>query len=319
MGPFIARRLLVALPTLLAISFVMYAILALAPIDPLAQFALDPRVPPEVRENVRHALGLDQPWPIRYVKWLSAIAQGNFGVSFMTHSSVSDLIWQRLPNTLAVVGVAYVIGTVVALPIGIVAAIRRNMMIDRVVSLASYAGFSIPTFFTGILLIIIFSIKLRWFTFLYDSRLQVTDVNTLWLWIRQSIMPITVLGLFNAAILIRYVRAAVLENLPLDYVRTAHAKGLSERLVVLRHVMRNSLIPVVTLIALGAPTVFGGAIVTEQIFHVPGVGELLVTAIGTGDTPVVIAVVLIFAVLVVAFNLLADVLYAVLDPRIRYS
>jgi len=318
-GSFIARRVLVALPTLLAISFVMYAILALAPIDPLAQFALDPRVPPEVRENVRHALGLDQPWPIRYVKWLTAVVQGNFGVSFMTHSSVSDLIWQRLPNTLAVVGVAYVIGTLVALPLGILAAVRRNTLSDRVLSLASYAGFSIPTFFTGILLIIIFSIKLRWFTFLYDSRLQVTDVNTLWLWIRQSIMPITVLSLFNAAILIRYVRASVLENLPLDYVRTAHAKGLGERLVVLRHVMRNSLIPVVTLIALGAPTVFGGAIVTEQIFHVPGVGELLVTAIGTGDTPVVIAVVLIFAVLVVAFNLLADVLYAVLDPRIRYS
>jgi peptide/nickel transport system permease protein len=318
-GAFIARRVLVAVPTLLAISFVMYAILALAPIDPLAQFALDPRVPPEVRENVRHSLGLDQPWPIRYVKWLTAIAQGNFGVSFMTHSSVSDLIWQRLPNTLAVVGVAYVIGTLVALPLGVIAAVRRNLLVDRVLSLASYAGFSIPTFFTGILLIIIFSIKLRWFTFLYDSRLQVTDLDTLWLWVRQSIMPITVLGLFNAAVLIRYVRAAVLENLPLDYVRTAHAKGLSERFVVLRHVMRNSLIPVVTLIALGAPTVFGGAIVTEQIFHVPGVGELLVTSIGTGDTPVVIAVVLIFAVLVVAFNLLADVLYAVLDPRIRYS
>ncbi len=319
MGRFILRRLLVAIPTLIAISFVMYAILALAPIDPLAQFALDPRVPPEVRENVRRSLGLDQPWPIRYAKWLTSLAQGNFGISFMTRSSVSDLIWQRLPNTLAVVGVAYLVGVLIGLPAGILSAIRRNTVVDRVISLSAYAGFSVPTFFTGILLIIIFSIKLRWFTFIYDSRLEVTDLQTLWLQIRQSIMPITVLALFDAAVLTRYVRASMLENLPLDYVRTAHAKGLRERFVVLRHVLRNSLIPVVTLIALGVPAVFGGAIVTEQIFRVPGIGELLVTSIGTGDTPVVAAVVIIFAVLVVGFNLIADVLYAVLDPRIKYT
>ena len=297
----------------------MYAILALAPIDPLAQFAADPRVPPEVRENVRRSLGLDQPWPIRYVKWLTAVLQGNFGISFMTHASVSDLIWQRLPNTLAVVGVAYVVGVLIGVPAGILSAIRRNRITDRLISLAAYVGFSVPTFFTGIVLIIIFSIKLHWLTFLYDSRLQVTDLNTLWLQIRQSLMPITVLALFDAAILTRYVRASMLENLPLDYVRTAHAKGLGERFVVMRHVLRNSLIPVITLIALGVPAVFGGAIVTEQIFHVPGIGELLVTSIGTGDTPVVTAVVLIFAVLVVVFNLIADVLYAVLDPRIKYT
>ncbi|HET7700205.1 MAG TPA: ABC transporter permease [Candidatus Limnocylindria bacterium] len=319
MGRFIARRLLIAIPTLIAISFVMYAILALAPIDPLAQFALDPRVPPEVRENVKRSLGLDQPWPIRYVKWLTSVAQGNFGISFMTHAPVADLIWQRLPNTLAVVGIAYVIGLFIALPAGIISAIRRNSIVDHVISSFAYIGFSVPTFFTGILLIIIFSIKLGWFTFLYDSRLQVRDFETLVAQIKQSIMPITVLALFDAAVLTRYVRASMLENLPLDYVRTAHAKGLGERFVVLGHVLRNSLIPVVTLVALGVPAVFGGAIVTEQIFHVPGIGELLVTSIGTGDTPVVAAVVLLFAVLVVAFNLIADILYAVLDPRIKYA
>ncbi len=319
MGRFIARRLLVAIPTLVAISFVVYGILALAPIDPLAQFAADPRVPPEVRENVRHALGLDQPWPIRYVKWFTAVLQGNFGISFMTHASVSDLIWQRLPNTLAVVGVAYIVGVLVGVPAGILSAVRRNRITDHIISFSAYVGFSVPTFFTGIVLIIIFSIKLHWLTFLYDSRLQVHDLATFGEQLRQSIMPITVLALFDAAVLTRYVRASMLENLPLDYVRTAHAKGLEERSVVLRHVLRNSLIPVVTLIALGVPAVFGGAIVTEQIFHVPGIGELLVTSIGTGDTPVVTAVVLIFAVLVVLFNLVADVLYAVLDPRIKYT
>ena len=319
MGQFVARRLLVAIPTLLAISFVMYAILALAPIDPLSAFAADPRVPPEVRENIRHSLGLDEPWPMRYIKWVGAAVQGNFGISFVTRSSVSDLLWQRLPNTLAVVGVAYLVGVLIALPAGILSAARRNTFTDHLISLSAYIGFSVPTFFTGILLIIIFSIKLHWLTFLYDSRLQVRDLDSLIVQIKQSIMPIAVLGLFDAAILTRYIRASMLENLPLDYVRTAHSKGLGERIVLLRHVLRNSLIPVVTLVALGVPAVFGGAIVTEQIFHVPGIGALLITSIGTGDTPVVTAVVLIFSVLVVLFNLLADVLYAVLDPRVKYA
>jgi peptide/nickel transport system permease protein len=318
-GRYVVRRLLIAIPTLLIISFVMYAILALAPIDPLASFAADPRVPPAVRENIRIALGLDQPWPVRYVKWLMSAVRGEFGVSFMSHSSVNDLLWQRLPNTLAVVGVAYVIGTLVAVPIGIVSAVRRNTVTDHAVSTLAYIGFSVPTFFTGIILIIIFSVKLHWLPFLYDSNLKVTSLASFGEQLRQSVMPIMVLGLFNAAVLTRYVRAEMLEHLPMDYVRTARSKGLREGAVVFRHALRNSLIPVITLIALGVPTVFGGAIVTEQIFHVPGIGELLVRSIGNGDTPVVAAIVLIFAVLVVLFNLLADVLYAVLDPRIRYA
>lgn len=319
MGRYVTRRLLIAIPTLIAISFVMYAILALAPIDPLAAFAADPRVPPETRERIREAWGLNDPWHLRYVKWVAALVRGDFGTSFMSRTAVGDLIWQRLPNTLAVVGVAYVVGVFIAIPAGVVSAVRRNTKLDHGISGFAYLGFSVPTFFTGILLIIIFSIKLRWLTFLYDSNLKIVDIDTLILQFKQSIMPITVLGLFNAAVLTRYVRASMLENLPLDYVRTAHAKGLGERIVVTGHVLRNSLIPVVTLIALGVPTVFGGAIVTEQIFHVPGIGELLVTSIGTGDTPVVAGLVMIFAVLVVAFNLIADVLYAVLDPRIRYA
>ena len=153
MGRFVARRLLVAIPTLLAISFVMYAILALAPIDPLAGFAADPRVPPEVRENIRRSLGLDEAWPYRYVKWLLAAVQGNFGISFVSRSSVSDLLWQRLPTTLAVVGVAYIVGVIIALPAGILSAARRNTVTDHVISLSAYVGFSVPTFFTGVLLI----------------------------------------------------------------------------------------------------------------------------------------------------------------------
>ncbi len=319
MSRYILRRLLIAIPTLIVISFVVFAILALAPTDPMAQFGADPRVPPEVRERIRESLGLNDPWPVRYVKWVTSVAQLDFGYSFMSRGPVMDLIAQRLPNTLAVVGVAYLIGVVLAVPIGMVSAIRRYSIFDHMSTTFAFIGFSVPTFFTGLLLIIIFSVKLHWLPFIYDSTLKITNLATLGDQIKQSIMPITVLALFNTATIARYTRSEMLEHLPLDYVRTARAKGLKERFVVLRHVLRNSLIPVVTLIALGIPAVFAGAIVTEQIFRVPGIGELLVRSIGQGDTPVVAGILLIFAVLVVLFNLIADVLYGVLDPRIRYS
>ena len=319
MGRYILRRLLIAIPTVAVISFVVFAILALAPTDPLSSFGADPRVPPEVRAAIRTSLGLDDPWPVRYVKWVTSLAQGNFGFSFMSHSPVVDLLKQRLPNTLAVVGVAYLIGVVLAVPIGMVSAVRRYSLFDHLATTFAFVGFSVPTFFTGILLIIVFSINLRWFPFIYDSNLVIHDLPSFFDQVKQSIMPITVLALFDTATIARYTRAEMLEHLPLDYVRTARSKGLKEQVVVLRHVLRNSLIPVVTLVALGVPTVFGGAIVTEQIFRVPGIGELLVTAIGNGDTPVVTAILLIFAILVVLFNLFADILYAVLDPRIKYA
>ncbi len=319
MGRYILRRLLIAIPTVAVISFVVFAILALAPTDPLSSFGADPRVPPAVRAAIRTSLGLDDPWPIRYVKWVTSLAQGNFGFSFMSHSPVIDLLKQRLPNTLAVVGVAYIIGVVLAVPIGMISAVKRYSLFDHIATTFAFVGFSVPTFFTGILLIIVFSINLRWFPFIYDSTLVIHDLPTFLDQVKQSIMPITVLALFDTATIARYTRAEMLEHLPLDYVRTARSKGLKEQVVVLRHVLRNSLIPVVTLVALGVPTVFGGAIVTEQIFRVPGIGELLVRSIGDGDTPVVTAILLIFAVLVVLFNLFADVLYAVLDPRIKYT
>jgi peptide/nickel transport system permease protein len=316
---YILRRVLVAIPTLIIISFVVFAILAIAPTDPMAGFGADPRVPAEVRERIRESLGLKDPWPIRYVKWVTSIAHLDFGYSFMSRGPVIDLIWQRLPNTLAVVGVAYIIGVLLAVPIGMISAIKRYSIFDHVSTTFAFIGFSVPTFFTGVLLIIIFSVKLHWLPFIYDSTLKIKDLASLGEQLKQSIMPITVLALFDTATIARYTRAEMLEHLPLDYVRTARAKGLHERFVVLRHVLRNSLIPVVTLIALGIPAVFGGAIVTEQIFRVPGIGELLVRSIGNGDTPVVAGILLIFAVLVVGFNLIADVLYGVLDPRIRYS
>jgi peptide/nickel transport system permease protein len=319
MGRYLIRRLLTAIPTLLLISFVIFAILALAPGDPLSQFAANPAVPPEVRDQIRASLGLDQPWPVRYVKWLSSLVHGDWGFSFGSRMPVWDLIKQRIPNTLAVLGVAYLLSIVIAIPIGIISAVKRYSLFDHLATTFAFVGFSIPTFFTGLLLIIVFSIKLGWLPFIYDSTLQVHDLPSLEAQLKQSIMPITVLALFQTATLVRYTRASVLENLPLDWVRTAQAKGLPQARVLLGHVVRNSLIPVVTLIALSAPTVFSGAVITEQIFRVPGIGALLIASIQNSDTPVVMAITFTFSVLVVLFNIVADLLYGLLDPRIRYD
>jgi len=318
-GRYVLRRLLIAIPTLIVISFVVYAILALAPTDPLASFGADPRVPPEVRERIRESLGLNQPWHVRYVKWVIAIAHLDFGYSFMSRSPVMDLIWQRLPNTLAVVGVAYIIGVLLAVPIGMISAVKRYSVFDHLSTTFAFIGFSVPTFFTGILLILLFSVKLHWLPFIYDSTLQINGLDGMVSQLRQSIMPITVLTLFQTATLARFVRSEMLENLPLDYVRTARAKGLRERFVVIGHVLRNSMIPVVTLVAIGVPTVFAGALITEQIFRIPGLGALLIQSIQNSDIPVVMGATFIFSVLVVLFNIVADLLYGVLDPRIRYS
>jgi peptide/nickel transport system permease protein len=319
MSRYLIRRIVTAIPTLLLISFVLYAILSLAPGDPLSQFAANPAVPPEVRDNIRRSLGLDDPWPVRYVKWLFSLAQGNWGFSFGSHMPVWDLIKLRIPSTLAVVGIAYVVSLLIALPIGILSAIKQYSLFDHISTKFAFIGFSVPTFFTGLLLIIVLSVKLQWLPFIYDSTLQVRDLGSLGTQIKQSLMPIMVLGLFQAATFVRYTRASMLENLPQDYVRTARAKGLAETSVINRHVVRNSLIPVVTLIALSAPTVFSGALITEQIFRVPGIGALLITSIQNNDIPVIMAITFTFSFLVVVFNVVADVMYGVLDPRIRYD
>jgi len=187
---------------------------------------------------------------------------------------------------------------------------------DQVASTFAFIGFSLPTFFTGLLLILIFSVQLDWLPFVYRADIDAAGWRWYWEHFRQSIMPITVLGLFQGASMTRYVRSAVLDVIRLDYVTTARAKGLGERKVVIKHVVRNALIPVVTLVALQMPAIFGGAIITEQIFRVPGIGSLLISAILANDTPVIMAVTFVFACLVVLFNLIADVLYGWLDPRI---
>jgi len=316
---YILRRLLIALPSLLGISVVLFTVLALAPGDPFDELATNPNVPPEVRMMLRAQFGLDDPVWQRYLHWLASMLQGNWGFSFVSRVNVDQLIVQRLPTTIVVIGLSQVLAIAVALPIGILAAVKPYSWFDRIASVFAFVGFSLPTFFTGVLFILFFSIYLGWLPFVYRSDISATGWQFLWEHFKQSVMPVTVLALFQAASLMRYVRSAVLDVIRLDYVTTARSKGLTERKVITRHVVRNALIPVVTLVALQMPAVFGGAIVTEQIFRIPGIGSLLIDAILRNDTPVIMAVTFVFACLVIFFNLVADLLYGWLDPRISYG
>jgi len=342
---FTIRRLVLSVPTLLIIALVIFGLLQLAPGDPMAQVPLT--VPPEVKEKMRAALGLGQPWYIQFWKWLvqmfwvepkvlidfltrdswlfgwlpdTSFYNGELRViSWQTRSPVMDIIVQRLPQTLMVVGLAYVVGILIAIPIGIYSAYRQYSVFDQAGTFVTMIGFSIPPFFTGPLLIVIFSVQLGWFPFIYDTTHVVNDWDSFVYQVRQMIMPVMVLALQTTAQISRFMRASVLDNLNQDYVRTARAKGLGEAVVVMIHVLRNSMIPVITVIALGVPAIFGGAIITEVVFSVNGIGQLLITALFANDLPMVMTITFMFAVLIVLFNLIADILYGVLDPRIRYD
>ena len=318
MKQYLIKRLLISFPTLMAISVVIFTILALAPGDPMGEFAANPSITAEVRENIRKSLGLDQPLYIRYFKWFWAFIRGDMGYSFTSRIPVIELIIQRLPTTLWVVGTAYFLAFFIAFPLGVISALKRYSFLDQIITTLTFLGFSLPPFFTGLLLIIIFSVKLNWLPFIYDSTLQVNNWQSLIEQIKQSIMPITVLTLYQAAVLMRFTRTSVLEELNQEYVRTAYAKGLTTFSIIKNHVIRNAMIPIVTLIALDIPTIFTGALITEQVFRVPGIGALLIDSIYRSDTPVVMAITFIYAILIVIFNIIADLTYGFLDPRVRY-
>jgi peptide/nickel transport system permease protein len=316
MGQYVLRRLLIAVPSLLGISLVLYTVLALAPGDPFGELATNPNVPPEVAAALRASFGLDDPIYLRYLHWLVAMAHGDWGFSFVSRMNVDSLILQRLPTTLYVIGSAQLLALSIAIPVGVYAATKPYSIFDQIANTLAFIGFSLPTFFTGLLFILVFSVKLDWLPFVYTTDIKGSGIHWVLEQIRQAIMPVMVLGLFQAASMTRFVRSAMLDVIRLDYVTTARAKGLGQTKVIVKHVMRNAMIPVVTLIALQMPAVFGGAIVTEQIFRIPGIGSLLISSILSNDTPVVMAVTFVFACLVVLFNLIADVLYGWLDPRI---
>lgn len=339
MGRYIIRRTLFAIPTLVVISLIIFAILDLAPGDPTGQLPLT--IPQEVREQIRESLGLNDPFLIKWGKWMQlmfineplnaidSVLGTCIGdcenrariLSWASRAPAIDIIMQRLPQTLWVLGLAFLLGTLIAIPVGVFSAYKQYSAFDNIGTFVTMVGYSAPTFFTGLLAIVVFSVWLGWFPSFYTTThvIDWTSWDSIWFQFEQMVMPVTVLTLFNAAALSRFTRAAVLDNLNEDYVRTARSKGLVESKVIMTHVMRNSLIPVVTLIALSIPGIFAGAIITEQIFRINGIGQLLIVAIGQSDVPMVQTLTFIFAFLIVLFNLIADVTYGLLDPRIRYD
>src|SRR5687767_717768 len=327
MGSFIIRRLLGAIPLLLGIATLIFFVLALAPGDPTAAY-LNPNIPAEVVEQLRRNFGLDQPVYIRYFKWLGAFLTGNFGYSFAHSRPVIDILLEALPNTLVLAVVSLVLVFIIGMLMGVIQAVKQHSWIDGILSVISLFFYSMPSFWLALMLMLIFALKAHeWNWPIALPATGVTSVDYDFVTTGQQIrdrlahlvLPASTLTLALAAGIARYTRGQMLEVIRQDFIRTARAKGLPERTVILKHALRNSLIPVVTLLGLYLPLLFSGAVFVEVIFAWPGMGRVIVDAIFQRDYPLVMATSFMFAVMVVLGNLIADVLYAVVDPRIRYD
>ena len=318
---YIVKRILIAIPLIIGLATVTFFIIHLAPGDPMALYR-NPEISPEVMEMMRKNLGLDQPLHIQYFKWLTSMARGNFGISFTAHRPVLDILKEAIPNTLQLTFLALLLDLIVGVVIGVISAIRQYTATDHSITVSALFIYSMPSFWLGLMLILLFSLVLGW---LPASQMQSINADLYGFWhqlwdrITHLIMPVFVLGIATAAGTARFMRGSLLEVIRQDYIRTARAKGLSERVVVFKHGLRNALIPIVTLTGLYLPFLLGGSVITETIFAWPGMGRVAVGAIFARDYPVVLAVNLIAAVMVVMGNLLADITYSVLDPRIRLN
>ena len=307
-------RVLQLIPTLFLASIVIFFIIVKAPGDP-AQITAGPEATPEQLAAERARLGLDKPLPFRYAVWLSDVVHLNLGYSLLARRQVTQMIGEAIPQTLRLALAAMVLSILIGFPIGILAAVRQNSRLDAVVTGLSSVGLAMPSFWLGILLIITFSVRFRW---LPPSGVGDPDQGSLYN-LRYLVMPVVTIAASNLAVFARFVRSAMIDSLAADYVRTARAKGLGQRAVVVRHALKNAMIPVVTILGLQAGALMGGAVVTEQIFVIPGFGRLIVEAVFTRDYPLVQGVVLITASSYVLINLLVDVSYTILDPRIRVT
>lgn len=316
MTKYILRRLLISIPVLFGVTVIAYFIMTLAPGDAV-DMLVDPGLSPEDIALKKQALGLDQPVFVQYVRWLEQLAQGNLGYSFNNRRPVTERIGERLGSTLTLAFSALFFSYLLAIPIGVLAAVRQYSIWDYVATVFSFLGVSVPSFFFGLLLIYFFALKLDWFptggTHTIGAPFSLADRFA------HLILPMTVLSLQNIGAVMRYTRSSMLDVIHQDYIRAARAKGLQERVVLFRHALRNALIPIITLAGLQFPFLLGGAIITEQIFNWPGMGRLAVEAITQRDYPTIMGINLLAAVMVIIGNLLADVMYGVVDPRIRYE
>ena len=327
MRAFVVRRLLGAIPLVLGIATIIFFVVNIAPGDPTDRF-LNPNMSPEAQEQIRVNLGLDQPIPIRYVRWLGELAQGNLGISFSENRPVVDIIKDLLPNTLLLsvtaIGVAFVFGIL----LGILQAVRQYSWLDSIASIVSLFFYSMPSFWLALMMVLVFSLfayEWDWPIQFPGVYMQSVDYAFLSPWgkvqdrLLHLTLPATSLALVLAAGIARYTRGSMLEVIRQDFVRTARAKGLSEPVVIFKHALRNALIPVITLLGLYLPFLFSGTVFIESVFSWPGMGKMVVDAILERDYPVIMGGSLVFAMMVVVGNLVADLLYAVVDPRIRYD
>jgi len=316
MARYALRRVLQAVPLLLGITLGIFLLIRLVPGGPLSAYEGNPDVTPQDMARLRQQLGLDAPLPVQYVRWLGRLGRGDLGWSLVSHRPVTSMIGERLGNTAYLMGLALVLTFAIALPAGIISARRQYSWFDHAVTTMSFAGFSMPTFWSGLLAILVFSVWLRWLP--AGGMYTVGEAFSLADRLRHLVLPLGILTLFSAARYTRYLRASMLEVLGQDYIATARAKGLGERVVIQKHALKNATIPVVTIVALDLPQLFSGALITETMFSWPGMGRLFWEATLRLDYPVLMAVMTVSAALVVLFNLAADLAYGFLDPRIRY-
>ncbi|MBW7883559.1 MAG: ABC transporter permease [Caldilineaceae bacterium] len=340
MTTYIFRRILQAIPLLVVISIVVFSLISLAPGGPMSAFEENPNLTPEDLARLEEQLGLNQPIHVRYFQWASHIIQGDWGHSNASRLPVLVEIGERLPNTLQLMVTAFLVTLIVAIPIGILSAVRQYSVFDHVATFFAFVGQAIPIFWFGLILIIVFNVWLKYPVsptkgFALEHFVRCTDCVPLmpgggmapygvdnpsfWQRLQHMVLPVIMLALFGAGTYTRYMRGQMLEVMHLDYIRTARAKGLNERRVIARHAVKNALTPVITVIALELPTLFGGALFTETIFSWPGMGRLFYRSAQRVDYPMLMGIIMINAVLIITFNLLADIAYAYLDPRVRYE
>lgn len=315
MTQYIIRRLIHSIFIIWGVATLVFFGLRAVPGDPVVQM-LGPEYTPEAAELLRDKLGLDEPIYIQYVKWMGNIVQGDLGQSISTGETVNEAIANGLPRTMSIAGIAFIFSILIALPAGIISALKRNTFIDYLVSTIAFVGVSMPSFWFGILLIVIFAVQLGWFPAVgYASPTR----DGIWEWFKHLILPGLAVGAAFSAILMRFVRTGLLEVLGSDYIRTARAKGLAERAVLVRHALRNSLIPVVTVAGIQLALLLSGTVIIEIVFAIRGIGRILIGSIFNKDYPIVQGIILLISAIFVLANLVVDILYTFLDPRIRYD
>ncbi|MFS0840991.1 ABC transporter permease [Paenibacillus sp. 1P03SA] len=313
MGKYVLHRILQLIPILLFISIVSFALIRLAPGDPVLSF-VTPNMSPEDVERIRRNMGLDQPLYTQYLLWLKNVLTGNFGYSLNNHRPVLTLIVERLPATIGLMGSAFLLSLLIAVVLGLISAVYKNKLADRVLSLLSYIGISLPGLWFALILIYIFTVKLHW---LPSMGMRTIGVHSAWDVIKHGIMPCLVLCITHVSVFMRYIRSSTISQLEEDYVQIQYAYGSTRRTVLFRHILRNVLLPVITLFGLSFAEIITGAFIVESIFSWPGMGSLGINAVFGLDYPLIMGMTMMSSFLLIFGNLLADVLYGLADPRIK--